>query len=109
MLLIDYPSKRGNELPDYSKNSTWDLLHTYIDAHSQILIDECQGYGVHAISILKSQYKSITFYDQRRYNRMFQQVVRCTKEGSWKSALLKDFIMIRLWNFYWETVTLKIC
>ena len=31
------------------KKVTWNILHAYIDAHSQILIDECPGDGVHAI------------------------------------------------------------
>ena len=39
MLLMDYPFKREEETPGYSKNTTWNLLHTYIDAHIQILID----------------------------------------------------------------------
>ena len=38
MLLMDYPSTRGEALPDYTKNTIWNLLHAYIDAHSQILI-----------------------------------------------------------------------
>ena len=46
MLLEDYPSIRGGELPDYTKTSTWNLLYAYIDAHSQILIDEYPVDGV---------------------------------------------------------------
>ena len=41
---MDYPSKRGEELPDYDKNATWNLFLTYIDAHSKIIIDEYPGY-----------------------------------------------------------------
>ena len=52
MLLMDYPCIRGEELPDYAKNATWDLLHAYIDAHSQILIDEYPVNVVQAVSIL---------------------------------------------------------
>ena len=40
MLLMDYPCIREEELPDYAKKDRWNLLHSYIDAHSQILIDE---------------------------------------------------------------------
>ena len=46
MLLMDYPCIRGEDLTDYAKNSTWDLLHAYIDAHSQILIDYYTGCGL---------------------------------------------------------------
>ena len=53
MFLIDYPSIRGEDLPDYAKKATWNILHTYIYAHNQILIDEYSGDGVHAISRLK--------------------------------------------------------
>ena len=46
MLIMDYPSIRGEDLPDYSKTSTWNLLNVYIYANSQILIDEYPGNGV---------------------------------------------------------------
>ena len=39
MLLMGYPSIRGEDLPYYDRNYTWNLLHAYIDAHSQTLID----------------------------------------------------------------------
>ena len=64
MFLIDYPSIRGEDLPDYSKKATWNLLHTYIDAHSQRLIDEYTGDGVHAISRLKYQCANMTFSEK---------------------------------------------
>ena len=75
MLLIDYPYIRGEYLPDHAKNSTWNLLRAYIDAHIQILIDEYPGDGVQAISIFQSQCSNITFSDHRIYNRLFQQVM----------------------------------
>ena len=37
MLLMDYPSIRGEELLDYSKKSAWNPLNAYIDARSQRL------------------------------------------------------------------------
>ena len=43
MLLMDYPSIRGEYFPDYAKKATWNLLHAYIDAYSQILIYEYTG------------------------------------------------------------------
>ena len=50
MLLMDYPSIRGGDLPYYAKNATQNLLHAYIDAHSQKIIDEYPEDGVQAIS-----------------------------------------------------------
>ena len=38
MLLMDYPSIRGEEIPDYAKTSTYNILHEYIDEHSKRLI-----------------------------------------------------------------------
>ena len=52
MLLMEYPYIRGEEIPDDAKNYTWNLFRAYIDAHSQILIYECPGDGVQAISRL---------------------------------------------------------
>ena len=46
MLIMDYPSIRGEYLPDNDKKSTWNLLHAYIDENRQRLIDEYPGYGV---------------------------------------------------------------
>ena len=53
MLLMDYSPIRMEEILDYAKNDTWNLLHAYIDTHSPKLIDEWPGYGVQAISRLK--------------------------------------------------------
>ena len=52
MLLMDYLSIRGEDLPDYAKESTWNLLRAYIYAHSQSLIDEYPGCGVQTITRL---------------------------------------------------------
>ena len=51
------------EFPDYAKNSTWNLLHVYIYAHSQRLIDEYIGDGVQYILILQYQCANMTFPD----------------------------------------------
>ena len=75
MLIMDYPSIRGEYLSYNAKNSTWNLFHAYIDSHSQMLIDEYVGYGLKAISRLKSQCANMTFDEQSRYNRLFHQVV----------------------------------
>ena len=52
MLLMDYPYIRGEDFPYYAKKSTWSLLHSYIDTHTQILIDKYPGDGVQYITIL---------------------------------------------------------
>ena len=39
MFLMDFKSIRGEDLPYYDKNTTWDILHEHIDAHSQRLFD----------------------------------------------------------------------
>ena len=64
MFLIDYISIRGEDSPDYSKNSTWNILHTYIDAHSQILIDEYPGDGVYDFLRLKTQGANMIFSEK---------------------------------------------
>ena len=40
MILMEYTSIIGEDLSYYANKATWKLLHTYIDAHSQGLIDE---------------------------------------------------------------------
>ena len=50
-------------------------MHAHIDAHSHILIDEYPGYGIQSTSRLQSQWENIKFYNQIRYNRLFQQVI----------------------------------
>ena len=61
MLFMDYPSIIGEDLASYYKKATWNLLHGYIDAHSQILIDEYPGDVVQSISILQYQCEYMTF------------------------------------------------
>ena len=89
MLIMEYPSIRGEEIPDCAKKATRKPLHAYIDAHSQRLIEECPGDRVQAISILQSQFANTTYSDQSRYNRMFQRVVH--KEGESAINYIKIF------------------
>ena len=49
MLLMYYLLKKGGYFPDSTEKATLKLLHAYIDAHSQILIDKYTVYGVKAI------------------------------------------------------------
>ena len=39
MLLMEYPSIRGEDLPDYDKKATCNPFHSYKDAHSNKLIE----------------------------------------------------------------------
>ena len=82
MLVMDYPSIRGEDLPDYSKKATWNLLHEYIDLYSQISIYECTGDGVQDISRLQYQYTNTTFADQSKYNIIFYKVVHKWRESA---------------------------
>ena len=72
---MEYPSIRGEYLPDYAKNVTWNLLHAYIDVHIQRLIYEYSGYGVQAITIFQSKCANMTFSENIMYIRLFQKVV----------------------------------
>ena len=75
MLLIDYPYIRGEELPDYVKESSCNLLHAYTYLHSQRWLYECPGNGVQTISRFQYLCANMKSFDQSRYNIMFQQVV----------------------------------
>ena len=57
------------------KKYTWNLLYVYINAHNQILIDECPGDGVQDIPILHPQCADMNFSYQIRFNRMLKKVV----------------------------------
>ena len=65
MLLMDYPSIRGEYLPYYSENVTWNLLYAYIDAHSQILMYEYPGGGLQDTSRLKTLNSTRIVYGTR--------------------------------------------
>ena len=75
MLLMDYTYIGGEDLTNYAKKAIWNLFRAYIDAHSQIAIDEYPRYGVQAISILQYQCANMTFSEKIRYNRLFHNVL----------------------------------
>ena len=81
MLLMDYPSIRGEYLPDYAKKSTCNILHAYMDTNSKKLIDKHTEYEVQEISRFQPQCAKINFYDQSRYNRLFQQIIQKGKDS----------------------------
>ena len=89
MLLMKYPSIWGEEILDYAKKFTWNLFRVYIDAHSQILLYECPGDGVQAISRFQSQCENMICSDQSIYNRMFKQLVH--KGGESEINYIKRF------------------
>ena len=102
---MDYPYIRGEWLPDYAWKAIWKLLHAYIYAHSQISIDKYPRYGVQAISRFQYQCENMTFADQSRYNRIFQQVVH--KVGWSEINYIKRFqndksLAISVGNIYTE-------
>ena len=75
---LGYKKKHVNNEPTdayYAKKATWKLLHAYINAHSQILIDEYTGDRVHTITRLQPQCENMTFSGQSRYTRLFQKVI----------------------------------
>ena len=74
-MLMEYPSIRGENLPDYANKDTCNLLHVYIDAHNQGSIYKYTGDGLQAITILKYQNEKMTFSEKIRHNRLFQKVL----------------------------------
>ena len=75
MLLMDYPSIRGEDFPYYDKQETWNLLHAYIDSHRKRLIYEYPMYGLQDIIRVQPQCANMSFSENSRYNRLFHQVV----------------------------------
>ena len=75
MMLMKYPSIRGENLPDYTNKANWNPLHEKIDKYIQRYIYEYPGDGLQAIKILQSQCANMTFSDKSKYNRPFKQVV----------------------------------
>ena len=112
MFLMDYPYIRREDISDFYQKSTCNLLHAYIDAHSQILIDECPLYGVQEIPRLQSQCSNMKFSYQSRYNRLSQHVVH----GGWDSSInyIKIFhnakaLVISVVNIYTEDQLMLTC
>ena len=68
----------------YYKDSSWNLLHTYIDVHIQRLLGEYPVGGVQAITRLKSQCANVTFAENSRYNKLFQRVMHKGVESEMK-------------------------
>ena len=88
MMLMDYTSIRGEYYPDYAKHSTWNLLHAYIDAQIQRLIDKYKGDGVQAITIFQYQCTNMIFLTREGTIDYF--IKWCTKEEIQKSTTSTD-------------------
>ena len=86
---MDYTSIRGEYLPDYTKNVTWNLLHAYMDEHSQRFIYEYPGDGVQTITIFQYQCANMIFSDQSRYDRLFKKGIH--KGGESEINYIKRF------------------
>ena len=82
MLLMEYPSIEVEGIPDDAKQVIWNLLHAYIYAHRQMLIDEYPGGGVEAITNLKYQCSNMTFPEKLYIIDSFKKWF--TKKGSHK-------------------------
>ena len=51
-VLLDYPKIGGENIKDFEKKATRNLLHANIDVHNRTLIDELPGDGIKCIEIL---------------------------------------------------------
>ena len=64
MFIMVYPSIIGRYFTGYYKRVTWNLLHAYIDSHSQRSIDEYPVDVLQAITISQSRCANMTFYEK---------------------------------------------
>ena len=80
-VIIDYPKIGGDDIEDYVKKSIRNILHTNIDVHIRIFIDEFPVDGIKCIEKLQSHCANMTFPDKSIYDNNFQQVTH--KEGGY--------------------------
>ena len=74
-VLLDYPEKGGGGIiEDFAKKAIRNLLHANFDVHSRRLIAEFPKDGIKCIEKLQSRCANMTFADNIRYDRTFQQV-----------------------------------
>ena len=72
-------------------------MHSEIDVHNRILIDELPVDGVKCIAKLQSQCANMNFSDKSRYGRIFQQVTH--KGGDSEMNYIEILKMRRLCQF----------
>ena len=105
-MLLEYPNVGGDDVIEgYAKKTIRNLLHSNIDVHSRILIDEFPKYGIKCIEKLQSHCANMTFADKSRYDRTFQQVTN--KGGESAINYIKIFqnahaLSISVGNIYSE-------
>ena len=73
-VILDYPKIGGDDIEDYLKKSTMNLLHAHINVRNRIFIAEFQIDGIKCIEKLQSHCVNMTFSDKSRHDRTFQQV-----------------------------------
>ena len=74
MVLVYYPTIRGEDIKDHVRKSIKNFIHENIDVHSKRISAEFPGDGVKCISKLQSHCENMTFYENIIYDRLFKQV-----------------------------------
>ena len=74
MVLVDYPTIRGQYIKYHFKKAISNPLHTNIDVQIRRLISELPTEGVNCISKLQYHCANMNFYEKIRYDRLFQLV-----------------------------------
>ena len=74
-VLLNYPKIGGDDVIEgYAKKAIRKLLHANIDVHSRRLIAGFPKDGIKFIEKLQSHCENMTFADNSRYDKIFQQV-----------------------------------
>ena len=96
-VIIDYPKIGGDDIENYAKKAIRNLLHANIYVHRRRLIAEFPMDEIKWIENLQSQCANVTFSDNSKHYRTFQQV---THKGG-KSAMnyIKIFQNARAFSF----------
>ena len=68
-------------IEDYTKKAIGDILCENIDVHSRRLVAEFPKDGIKCIEKLQSHRTNMTFVDNSRYDRTFQQVTHKVGES----------------------------
>ena len=96
-VLLDYPKIGGDNVKNYAKQAIRNLLHANRDVHIRRLISEFPIDGIKCIEKLQSHCANMTFANNSRYDRPFQQVTH--KGGNQLSITLRGFRMHRFCQF----------
>ena len=71
---IYYPKKGRDDIEDYAKKATRNILHANIDVHIRKFISDFPMDGIKCIENFQSHCANMTFVDKSIYDRTFQQV-----------------------------------